>query len=198
MFVWKKSHPCINLALEIVCVQSTALRVLHGSVRYFSCSVCNRKQESKWNNLKPSRSGSKTVHTFQGARVPCANIVGMYTERRNIRNSILRQDRDDNIIGTALVRKRKRQTSIHQTRRRSVSVSMLAADVLILAVRCYWHNDDKSFRTPPAYILIILLYTYVGIRCHSQLCRSDFTTNNSVHNLVKPLHVNHCMHIIVF
>jgi len=57
----------------------------------------------------------------------------MYTERLNIRNSILRQDRDDIIagIGTAPVRKRKRQTSIHQTCRRSVSV--LAADVLILA-----------------------------------------------------------------
>ncbi|KAL4092095.1 hypothetical protein QTP88_026665 [Uroleucon formosanum] len=95
----EKSHPYfINLALEIVCVQSAHSLYYTGVYAIFlvRCVTVNRKV--KWNNLKPSRSGSKTVHTFQGARVPCVNIAGMYTECRNIRNSILLQDRDD-IIG---------------------------------------------------------------------------------------------------
>lgn len=158
-FVWKKATLIVSTShLKLRACSRPHSLYYTGVYAIFlvRCVTVNRKV--KWNNLKPSRSGSKTVHTFQGARVPCANIVGMYTERRDIRNSILRQDRDD-IIGNC-TGPEEEKANIDSSNVPSVSVRVGARGGYVdTRVRCYWHSGDKSCRTPPAYILIILLYT---------------------------------------
>lgn len=88
----------------------------------------------------------------------------MYTERQNICNSILRQDLDD-IMGTG---PEEENANIDSSNVPSVSVGVGALGGCVdTSVRCYWHSGDKSTRTPPAYILIILLNyirRYISIR----------------------------------